>query len=190
LQADWEIEIGGDAPVIDASWPGFMDLRNRPGRAAALPEVRLLPQLAPALVHLNTPHSPFFTAKCDVWPLDQIDPLEFEASSESSSFALACYIDMVPRDPELWPRHEQAIAWCEGLCARLHVATLPNCRADLILRRAIVAPDRHTYGLTAYLSACGARAEAAHTQLAAALAAFVDAVASADPPTEGDSKLQ
>jgi hypothetical protein len=190
LQADWEIEIGGDAPVIDASWFGFVDLRNQPECAAALPEVRLLPSLAPALVRLNTPYASFFTAKCDVWPLDRIDPLEFEASSESSKFALACYIDMVPRDPELWARHEQAIPWCEAFCARLHVATLPNCRADLILRRAILASDRHTCGLTAYLAACGANAEAAHTQLAAALAVFVDTVAPADPPTEGDSKLQ
>jgi hypothetical protein len=27
LEADWEFEVGGDAPVIDALWPGFVDLR-------------------------------------------------------------------------------------------------------------------------------------------------------------------
>ena len=27
MEADWEVEIGGGAPVIDALWPGFVDLR-------------------------------------------------------------------------------------------------------------------------------------------------------------------
>ena len=28
MEADWELEIGGDAPVIEADWPGFVDLGN------------------------------------------------------------------------------------------------------------------------------------------------------------------
>jgi hypothetical protein len=30
MEADWEFEVGGDAPVIDALWPGFVDLRLSP----------------------------------------------------------------------------------------------------------------------------------------------------------------
>ena len=33
MEADWEFEVGGDAPVIDACWPGFVDLRRIPGAA-------------------------------------------------------------------------------------------------------------------------------------------------------------
>ena len=38
MEADWEMEIGGSAPVIDAFWAGFEDLRRSPERAGALPE--------------------------------------------------------------------------------------------------------------------------------------------------------
>ncbi len=30
MEADWEFEVGGDAPVIEAHWPGFVDLRQNP----------------------------------------------------------------------------------------------------------------------------------------------------------------
>ena len=40
MEADWEIEIGGDAPVIEAHWFGFVDLRIEPSRANELPETR------------------------------------------------------------------------------------------------------------------------------------------------------
>ena len=33
MEADWEFEVGGDAPVIEARWPGFVDLRRNPERA-------------------------------------------------------------------------------------------------------------------------------------------------------------
>jgi len=38
MEADWEFEVGPDtaglaAPVIDACWPGFVDLRHNPERA-------------------------------------------------------------------------------------------------------------------------------------------------------------
>ena len=28
MEADWEVEVGGGAPVIEAFWPGFVDLRG------------------------------------------------------------------------------------------------------------------------------------------------------------------
>ena len=30
MEADWEFEIGGGAPVIDAPGPGFVDLQHEP----------------------------------------------------------------------------------------------------------------------------------------------------------------
>jgi hypothetical protein len=38
MEADWEFEVGGDAPVIEAPWPGFVDLRLHPERAWQLSE--------------------------------------------------------------------------------------------------------------------------------------------------------
>ena len=46
MEADWEVEIGGDAPVIDACWEGFVDLRRAPERAGAVAGSAELPALA------------------------------------------------------------------------------------------------------------------------------------------------
>jgi hypothetical protein len=68
MEADWEFEVEGEtaaaeapipeAPIIDACWPGFVDLRRNPERAWDLPEARQLPALAEALARLNAAASP------------------------------------------------------------------------------------------------------------------------------------
>ena len=37
MEADWEVEIGGGAPVIDACWDGYVDLRFNPRMDSSLP---------------------------------------------------------------------------------------------------------------------------------------------------------
>ena len=113
MEADWEVEIGGDAPVIDACWDGFVDLRLDPRtdssplpdtylkRAQGLAESANLPGLSEALVQLNGLHSPAWTSKCDVWPIldtADIDADELDAPQEDATFAWACYIDLVPHN--------------------------------------------------------------------------------------------
>ena len=111
MEADWEIEIGGHAPVIDACWEGFVDLRHAPGRAAELSEARDLPALADALARLNGPSSPLWTSKCDVWRPESFDPDELDAPGRTGENAIACYIDLLPhshrpwRDPEIGRAH-------------------------------------------------------------------------------------
>ena len=39
MEADWEVEVGGGAPVIEADWPGFVDLRGEPERVNEMEEV-------------------------------------------------------------------------------------------------------------------------------------------------------
>ena len=70
MEADWEIEIGGGAPIIEAHWSGLVDLRVNPERARLLPEAQQLPALCHALVRLNAPASPVWTSKCDVFVPD------------------------------------------------------------------------------------------------------------------------
>ena len=45
MEADWEVELGGDAPIIDAFWPGFIDLQKLPNRVSEIAEIRQLPAL-------------------------------------------------------------------------------------------------------------------------------------------------
>ena len=82
MDVDWEVEIGGDAPIIETQWPGLIDLRTHPKRVKEISETIIFPPLEDLLLALNSEGSPVWTSKCDVW----------EPTSES----LACYIDTIP----------------------------------------------------------------------------------------------
>ena len=174
MEADWEIEIGGDAPVIDARWAGFVDLRLEPERAARLPEASELPELADALVRLNAADSPVWTSKCDVWKADRFDSDEMDAPAGKGVSALACYIDLLPRNEREWRLAAQALAACKALCGRLLDTPLRSSRADLIVRRACARGDEDEHGVTAYIAACGSTVEEARATLGRALGVFVD----------------
>lgn len=190
MEADWDVEIGNDAPVIDACWPGFVDLRVTPDQAAHLPEARELPALADALVRLNERISPVWTAKSDVWHPDEFDPDELGAPAGAGKYAIACYVDLLPRSDRQWPAPDEAIEAAKAICARITPATLRCCRADLVVRRAFISPARQDLGITAYLTACGStRVEAAAT-LAVALRIFADAVLPPDCPADASSTLK
>jgi hypothetical protein len=189
MEADWEVEVGGGAPVIEADWPGFVDLRLYPERASQLQEALDFPPLAEALVALNAATSPVWTSKCDVWPvvgmdapevdpgspppaLAPLDPDELDAPSEQASYAIGCYIDLLPRSDEQWLDAAMAAAASKRACSLLHAIPLRCCRVDLITREALIVPGRMDLGITAYVTACGASSAGATETLHAALAAF------------------
>ena len=195
MEADWEIEVGGDAPVIDALWPGSIDLREHPEDAATLSESAQLPALAGALIRLNADGSSVTTIKCDVWPVDTADPSTFnadelDAPSEAATVAIACYIDIVTREVAAWSTLDAAAQSCLSLCTSLRAQTLRQCRADLVVRRAITASPDLNLGITAYLTACGATQAEAIAVLSSALAVFADAVHPPGTPVRSASKLQ
>jgi hypothetical protein len=190
MEADWEIEIGNQAPVIDAGWRGFVDLRHAPERAIELPETQDLPELADALTALNAPSSTVWSAKCDVWRPDAHDPDELDAPRGEGKCAVACYIDLLPCAEQEWPDPADAVAFCRQVCATLHDFCLRSCRVDLIVRRALMEPGEQRLGITAYLTACGPSLKAAHATLASALAAFAETLAGTRLPATRASKLQ
>ena len=180
MEADWEFEVGGEAPVIEAAWPGFVDLRRNPERAWELPEAAELLALAEALARLNAAASPVWTSKCDLWPVVDIaefDADELDAPPECAAHAMGCYIDLLPRTDRSrndlqWCQPDEAAAACKQVCGLLHVVPLRCCRVDLVVRRAFLAPDEMGLGITAYLTACGPSPAEAMQTLEAALAAF------------------
>jgi len=176
MEADWEIEIGDGAPVIDACWEGFVDLRQDPERAVELPETKELMALAHALASLNGPSSPVWTSKCDVWRPEAFDADELDAPAEAAKFAVACYIDLLPVSDRPWLVPGQATDCCRKLCERFHTLRRRCCRADLVVRRAYIVPGRGALGITAYFTACGPAIEDARSALASALAIFVEAL--------------
>jgi len=186
MEADWEVEIGPDAPVIDACWSGLVDLRSAPELAQTLPEARDLPDLADTLASLNGARSPVWTAKCDVWRVidsSQFDPYELDADPASAACAWACYIDLLPNGDHqrVGPCVEPGVttAWCAEICKRLRSIPLRGCRADLVVRRAIIPEATETasdIGITAYFTACGLTSDEAVVALGNALGMFADAV--------------
>jgi len=176
MEADWEFDIGGDAPVIDAHWTGFVDLRAAPNRAGNLPEARQLPGLADALVRLNAANSPVWTSKTDVFMPEQIDPDEVDAADAEAAHAIACYVDILRRCDRQWDSPLKAEVACRELCARLGDMPLRRCRVDVVVRRAHIGPDPSDLGVTAYLTACGETESEAKSRLAECLLLFSQAI--------------
>jgi len=182
MEADWEFEIGGDTPIIDACWHGFVDLRWTPQsarnlheRVSSLPEVIQLPALAAVLKRLNSQHSPVWTAKCDFWPAlaaGDFDAGELDAPLGSSAHAMGCYIDLLPTSDQQWPSATILEGFCKHLCITLCAEPLRSCRVDLVVRRAFIVEGITEIGITAYITACGATASAAQAVLESALATF------------------
>lgn len=190
MEADWEVELGSGAPIIDAAWSGFVDLRIAPRRVHEIVETALLPGLAETLVRLNAPSSPVWTAKCDVWTVeDAVDPFELDAEP-GEDLALASYMDLLPRSDQQWHTPQLAAATCKALAARLHAVPLRACRIDLIVRLAQIAPGVQDLGITAYATACGTDESGARARLSAAVAAVADAVLGGGTAANRDSPLQ
>ncbi len=179
MEADWEFEVGPDAPVIDAHWDGLLDLTTHPEQAATLPESAGIPQLAGALIRLNQSGAPTQTSKCDTWQVDlneaHLDPDELGAPTGTMQAAWACYIDLTAREHR-WETPEAIQQDCAALTSHLRAIALRCCRADLVIRRAIFSGDKKEFGITAYLTACGPSEELAKEILGKALQAFTDSV--------------
>jgi len=171
MEADWEVEIGGDAPVIDGCWDGFVDLRQSPDEAFQLAETEQLAGFAEVLKTLNGPDSTVWTSKCDVWAVSpgDFDVDELDADPNLAVCAVACYIDLLARGNRGWSVREDAVASCKWLCLCLGRVGLSNCRADLVIRRARVAPEEWNHGVTAYVTACGPTVTDAAVRLSLAL---------------------
>ena len=194
MDADWEVEIGAGAQVIEADWQGFIDLRTHPECVHEIAEAAAFPPLADLLLVLNAANSPLWTSKCDLW--------EPEPSALASYPAeLASYIDLLPIEGRVFAHWQQAEAFCREYVARLAPIALPECGEEpsrhsspectiaLVIRQAL-AGDTEGFAITAYLSARSDSQTGAATALAAAMAVFADALPAAAPPATVGSRLQ
>jgi len=158
MEADWEVEIGPEAPAIIIPWEGFIDLRTCPTADIHLiPEAAGNVQLREALIRLNSREAGVFTSKCDLWWLTQeeIDKDEFGAEPANTECGFACYVDVLFLDAEKFVSfecHETNVRRLTGVLKKLD---LVDCRVDLVVRPATVNSSPG-YGLTIYAAGCGA----------------------------------
>jgi hypothetical protein len=177
MDIDWEVEIGGGAPVIEALWPGFIDLRTHPERIGEIAETSAFAPLADLLISLNSPQSPIWTSKCDVW--------------EPEPGGAACYVDLIPRHGSVFADWRCVERLCRALVKQMTTrnardesdaagtdATIADAPVSLVIRQAI-AGQAEGYGITAYFSAGAESLPDAATVVANAMVAFSNAIRSA-----------
>ena len=172
MEADWEIEIGQGAPVIDALWDGFVDLSAAPERISEIEEARGFLPLQHALLALNSAGSTIWTAKCDFWAVQDFDPSEMAASEAEAGSGLGCYIDLLPKDGQVFSSVAEAEDWSRRIVAGLKPVDARCSRIDLVVRQAFTG-QIDGFGVTAYITACGAGEETARNFLDAALESLV-----------------
>jgi hypothetical protein len=196
METDWEVEVGGGAPVIEALWPGFVDLRRSPERLGEIAEAAAFPALADLLLALNGTTSPLWTAKCDLWEpepaelaIPELNNPAVVSDAGVQPAALACYVDLLPVEGRVFAQWKVAEGFCREWVARLEPLTLPNCRVDLIVRQAVAA-EAEGFGVTAYLSGTGKDRSTAAEALSAALAAFAGSIPASAAPATAAAKLQ
>lgn len=173
MLVDWEVEVGGDVQVIDAAWPGFVDLRKSPELVREMEECRAWPELVDPLQRLNAVGSPVWTTKCDAWRMLNFaaeDGDEYDAGPEDVC-AVACYIDLLA-----WPGVRQAEDFCRGMKGKLGLVTERGSRVEFVVRRARLAEGEEGIGISAYTAGCGVNVDEARARLGCALAAWVNCV--------------
>ena len=149
MEADWSVALGGDDPVIVVPWaaangPRFVDLRAGAHLIDEIEEARTSPELRAALLHLNQPNSPFWTAKCDVWTTSveagdpPADPYELDAVPGETDDCAGSYIDLLPRDLSWFASFERHEQWLRAVTRRLRLVQASAARAEVILRPAEV----------------------------------------------------
>lgn len=170
MEADWAVEIGADLPVIAVPWDGFVDLRRNPSDVGDIAEAVAHPALARALETLNGVSSSAFTSKCDCWsvPADEIDRLEFDATRDEAQQGIACYIDIIARNADLFASFNAHETWVRTATLVLRTVAQQRARADFVVRPAFV-DQHHGFAITLYAAACGASEAAAHITLERAL---------------------
>jgi len=94
VDADFAVELGAEDETLEMPWaagadgPSYCDLKRHPELVAKIEEVDRVPELGEFLLAVNSPSSPFETAKCDAWSTTEIKPEEeiFQAAHKFGSY--------------------------------------------------------------------------------------------------------
>lgn len=179
---EWSTATAPDDPVLVVPWHApdgsvqWVDLREDDFALDEVREADEYPALLAALRALNSSRSPVFTAKCDVWAMENEELVatrdDLLLEPEQAEAGLACYIDLLWRDRGIFAsrhRTEQVLHRLERL-----IEELPGSlsKAEAVVRPAVVDLDgavREGYCLSLYVKGVGVDASEAEERWSAAL---------------------
>lgn len=157
----------GDA-TLEIPWAShlpplrYVDLKRFPAKIESLEEVRRHPPLAGLLRSVNGRHSPFRTAKCDVWITTRL--AEDERIDFPRRFKVGSYVDLTFDTVQL----RSSVKAYLGLCQMLEEFLRPcrvEAQAELAIRRCLFHPKgRWGFHVTIFVHAYGATRGAAKEQ--------------------------
>jgi hypothetical protein len=175
MDADFSIELSHDDPVLDFPWTDptgqltYFDLKRHPELLAKVEEARKFPELADFLRSINSPRSPFESAKCDAWSTND---LSAEEDIFNASHKFASYVDIVLSSPgqrESLDFHE---TFARKLTDLLRRAPEMRASAEVCVRRCFLAESDETregFYITLYVNGFGEDESAAQKNWAIAL---------------------
>jgi hypothetical protein len=179
VTATWAISLGEDSPALAVPWHddggsvAYVDLRAYPERIGEIPEARENPVLARVLAMLNATESPWATAKCDRWALDE-DDLQAAAlhlDLDAAQAGTGSYIDLYLRNSAGFASLEGHRDLLQRLTRAAEGSGPPEAMLELTLRHC-VAQGVEGYAITAFLYAPGEDASHAQANWELALAAL------------------
>ncbi|HET9742991.1 MAG TPA: hypothetical protein VFQ00_09580 [Terriglobales bacterium] len=138
MLAEWNVEIGGDAPVLEIPWESadgriqYFDLKRQPELLLRLPEAGASNELREFLQRLNSPESPWETAKCDLWSSQEI---EEEEQIFGSPWKFGSYLDLIFADRKKMRDFSAHERWVQSLARCLRSSPDITAAAELNVRR-------------------------------------------------------
>jgi hypothetical protein len=136
MQADFSVELGGDAPALEIPWSSddphvcYYDLKKYPELMQKIPEAAAYPELGSFLSRINAIGFPLATAKCDAWASNEVAPEE-EIFGDRK---FVSYIDLVFVDQGDRCSFEKHEAFAKELCGLLGQAPQIAATVELVIR--------------------------------------------------------
>jgi hypothetical protein len=136
MQADFSVELGGDAPALEIPWRSddprvrYYDLKIHPELVLQIPEAVAYPELGSFLSRINATGFPMATAKCDVWSSSEI-------ASEEKIFGdrtFVSYVDLIFVNEKDRCSFEKNEEFAKELCRLLGHAPEIAATVELIIR--------------------------------------------------------
>ncbi|HWG40136.1 MAG TPA: hypothetical protein VN658_06290 [Candidatus Acidoferrales bacterium] len=136
MQADFSVELGGDAPALEIPWRSndprvrYYDLKIHPELVLQIPEAVAYPELGLFLSRINAAGFPLATAKCDAWPSSEVAPEEQIFGDRK----FVSYVDLIFVNEKDRCSFEKNEAFAKELCRLLGHAPEIAATVELVIR--------------------------------------------------------